>query len=106
MLKWIAIVLAILLIGSNGFWLYAAVDLMVTEKYRQQEEYERRHQIEALVRLTDRLVQGMDKDRLRIILEDQFPDYKPFEKEGYLNSLWISFEIGSNNEIVGVEVYP
>lgn len=40
MWKWTTALLLILLIGSNGWWLYQAIDLAVTEKYLQQEEYE------------------------------------------------------------------
>ena len=103
MLKWIAGFLGVLLLATNGAWLYFAVDAMVTEKYRQQEEYERKHRNEALTTLASHLVHGMTKDEVRSILEEKFPEDLIFEKEGHLIGGWLSFELGSDDRIVGVE---
>jgi hypothetical protein len=99
MSKWIITILSALLIGTNGFWLYSFVDRMVTEKYRQQEEYERETRLKALTKLNNHFVNGMRKEELAKILKHLFPETEPFEKEGNLNSLWLSFKVNGNGKI-------
>ena len=90
--KWITAILAALLVITNGFWLlYSTFDLAVTEKYSQQEEYEKAHQVEALTKLNNHFVKGMTKDELNRLLFNLFPDFEPYEKEGHLNTIWLSF---------------
>ena len=62
MTKWIAIILGVLLISTNSYWVYMAIDLAVTEKYRQQEEYEMKNIIEAQTKLNHYFVNGMPKE--------------------------------------------
>lgn len=99
MSKWIITLLSVLLIGTNGFWLYSSVDRMVTEKYRQQEEYERENRLIALTKLNNHFVSGMRKEELAKILKLLFPETELFEKEGYLNTLWLSYKIKDNGRI-------
>ncbi len=99
MIKWIAISLGVLLLLTNGFWVYSAIDLAATEKYRQQEEYENRNRIKALTKLNGHFVKGMSKEKLTAILKEQFPDSEPFEKEGALNTLWLSFKLNKEGKV-------
>lgn len=101
MKKKLLILPVVLLVLTNGFWLYAAIDLMVTEKYRQQVEYERIHSIDALNKLLTDYVHGIPKDELRARLERVFPDDMIFEKDGSLIGPWISFEITNEDKIAG-----
>ena len=99
MAKWIAIVLGILLIGTNILWVYSAIDLAVTEKYRQQDEYEAKHRIEALERLCSKLVGGMDKADAVKLLNEVSPDFEAYEKEGHLRTIWLSFKIDEQGNV-------
>ncbi len=102
MWKWTTALLLILLIGSNGWWLYQAIDLAVTEKYRQQEEYEADRTISALKAVTTELVRGSSKQHLLETLGRALPDEEPFEKEGAINVTFLSFQIASDDSIAGV----
>ncbi len=103
MWKWTSAILLVLLIGSNGWWLYQAVDLVVTEKYRQQEEYEADRTISALKAVTSELVRGMSKDELGEVLQRAMPDANPFEKEGAINVTFLSFPVTDDDLIGGVQ---
>ena len=102
MAKWIAAGLGVLLIVTNGFWLYMAADSLVTEKYRQAEDYERDRYAEALRNLVDHYVAGTPKHEMAAILETRFPDSLVFEKDGQLHASFISFTIGPDGNIASV----
>ncbi len=102
MWKWTSAILLVLLIGSNAWWLYQAIDLAVTEKYRKQVEYEADRTISALKSVTSELVRGMSKDELSRVLQRAMPDSEPFEKEGAVNVTFLSFQITDDDLISGV----
>ena len=102
MWKWTSAILLILLIGSNGWWLYQAIDLAVTEKYRQQEEYEADRTISALKAVTTEYVRGSSKEQLLEVLGRAFPDDEPWEKEGAIHVTFLSFPIADDDSISGV----
>jgi hypothetical protein len=97
--KWIAVVLGGLLLLTNGFWLYSAIDLAVTEKYRQQGEYEAEHRIEALENLCNKLVGGMPKSEAVKLLNELSPEFEAYEKEGRLNTIWLSFKVNEQGNV-------
>lgn len=98
--KWIAIALGVLLIATNGFWVYSAIDLAVTEKYRQQEEYEGNNRLHAFEQLCSKLVGGMKKSEAIKLLNEISPDFEAYEKEGKLNTIWLSFKIDEQGNVV------
>jgi len=98
--KWVAIALGVLLIATNGIWLYSAIDLAVTEKYRQQEEYEAQNRLEAFEKLCSKLVGGMKKSDAIKLLNEISPDFEAFEKERRLNTIWLSFKVDAQGNVV------
>ncbi|GAB4391195.1 MAG: hypothetical protein Tsb0032_02040 [Kiloniellaceae bacterium] len=92
-----------LLIASNGWWLFQAVDLAATEKYRQQEEYEAARTIAALKAVTSELVRGSSKQQLIDILARALPIEDAFEKEGAIHVPFLSFPIVDGDSISGVQ---
>jgi hypothetical protein len=72
---------------------------MVTEKYREQEEYEKENRLKALTKLNNHFVNGMRKEELAKLLKLLFPETEPFEKEGNLNTLWLSYKVKNNGKI-------
>jgi hypothetical protein len=102
MWKWTSAILLVLLIGTNGWWLYQAIDLVVTEKYRQQEEYEADRTISALKAVTTELIRGSSKQQLLDTLGRALPEEEPFEKEGAINVTFLSFPIAGDDSIAGV----
>jgi hypothetical protein len=97
--KWIAVALGLLLLITNGFWLYAAIDLAVTEKYRQQGEYEAENRIKAIEGLCNKLVSGMPKPEAVTLLNSLSPDFEVYEKEGHLNTIWLSLKIDEHGNV-------
>lgn len=102
MWKWTSAILLVLLIGSNGWWLYQAIDLAVTEKYRQQEEYEADRTILALKAITSELIRGSTKEQLLETLGRALPEDEPFEKEGAVHVSFLSFSITDDESVAGV----
>ena len=101
MWKWTTAILLVLLIASNGWWLYQAVDLAVTEKYRQQEEYESSRTISALKAVTTELIRGSSKQQLLETLERALPEDEPFEREGAIHVTFLSFPVADDDSITG-----
>ncbi len=106
MWKWISVLLLLVLVLSNGFWLYLALDWASGEKYRQNTAYVRDHQIDALKDLAGHFVNGSSKKALDETLAIVFPDDEPFEKEGAINCLWLSFPVSPDGLVEGIEVSP
>ncbi len=98
--KSVAIFLGTLLFITNGFWIYSAIDLTVTEKYRQQEEYESNNRIKVLKKLCSQLVGGMEKEKAIKLLNEISPEFEAYEKEGHLNTIWLSFKINEQGNVV------
>ena len=84
MAKWIAITLGVLLLVTNGAWLFGAIDLAVTEKYRQLEEHNNQKKIIALTKLGNHFVAGQPKEEIQELIVRLYPDTESFEKEGHL----------------------
>ncbi len=103
MWKWTSAILLFLLIGSNGWWLFQAVDIAVTEKYRQQEEYEAGRVISALKAVTTEYARGSSKEQLYETLDRAFPEGEPFEKDGAIHIDFVSFLISEDDSVAGVE---
>jgi len=102
MWKWTSAILLVLLIGTNGWWLYQAIDLAVTEKYRQQEAYEDDRIIESLKAITTELVGGMSKVEFGSLLDRALPDSDPFETEGMIHVDFLSFPVTEDELVSGV----
>ena len=100
MAKWLAITLGLLLIVTNGAWVYAAIDLAVTEKYRQQIEYENENKLSAYEGLARHFVVGMSKTEVIEILRAQFPEEKLFEKEGCLVVGWVKLPVSEDGQVL------
>ena len=99
LVRWVVVALGCLLIITNGFWFYAAIDLAVTEKYRQQGEYEAENRIKALEGLCNKLVSGMSKPEAEKLLNGLSPDFEVYEKEGRINTIWLSLKIDGSGHV-------
>ncbi|TNC93207.1 MAG: hypothetical protein CSH36_00485 [Thalassolituus sp.] len=99
LVKWIAVALGCLLVFTNGFWLYSAIDLVATQKHRQQVRYEAENRTEALVSLCNKLVSGMPKSEAEALLDSLSSDFGIFEKEGRLHTVWLSFKLDETGHV-------
>ncbi|MET0064977.1 MAG: hypothetical protein ABW076_01390 [Candidatus Thiodiazotropha sp.] len=100
MSKVLGIASGVLLVVSNGAWIYAAIDLAVTEKYRQQLGYEQENSLLAYQKLSRHLVDGMPKADVMAVLTDAFPEITPFEKDGCLVAGWIELPFDQDRRVM------
>ena len=99
MAKWLAIIFGLLLVATNGAWVYAAIDLAVTEKYRKQIEYENEHKLSAYEGLAQHFLVGMSRAEVMEILVARFPEETPFEKEGCLVVGWVKLPVAEDGRV-------
>ena len=92
-------VLFFLLIGTNLWWFYGAVDQAATQKYSDQMLYECRHELDALKGVCLELTFDSTKDDVLRVLNLIQPDCEPFEKHGLLNGCWLSFRFDPDGNL-------
>jgi hypothetical protein len=106
MWKWSTVMLLIIVAASNGWWLYREINAAVTEKYRQQIEYEQTRSIAALLAIAGEQLKGKSSDELLILLDRALPNSKPFEKDGAININFLAFPLAADGTIAGVKTAP
>ena len=97
MWKTATLVLGALLVVTNAWWLYVFVDRAVTQSYRDQVLYEQNNRVLALSALADELVKGMGRDEAMALLQKTQPGETPYEKDGALNTTWVSLLLEDGN---------
>ena len=100
MSKWVIGLLVSLLLATNGFWFYLALDHLSNQKYRQQEKYEAVNRAKALEDLCNKLAGGMQKNDAIRLLNDLSPDFEAYEKEGRLSTIWLSFRLDDQSNVM------
>ena len=88
-----------MLFVTNGLWLYRAVDLAVTEAYRQQEEYETQNRLKTLQGLCSKLIAGIPKAEAAKLLNELSPEVESYENDGRLNITWLSVNINDQGNV-------
>jgi len=101
--KWQAAVLAIALVGTNGWWAFRSIDQGITNTYREQVLYEYEHRVEALQTLADIAVKGKSAAEAHQLLRSLFPKEAPYERDGSLNTAWIALSLSPEGRVLGVE---
>ena len=94
-------VLIIALIGSNGWWLYSAIDAGVTNKYQEQMMYERTGMLKQLISVTPELSSEKSKNEIVTIVKKS-TDLEPFEKEGAVWVGWTGLKFDEKDKLVKV----
>lgn len=92
----------ILLVISNAFWLHAAIDDGVTQKYEGQVIYELSNSKKQAEGMLGKALAGKNKVEVTT-LASQFTDLEPFEKDGCLWVGWYGFKFNPDGELVGIE---
>ncbi|MBN1500267.1 MAG: hypothetical protein JW982_08930 [Spirochaetes bacterium] len=103
-MKKLSIILFILLILTNGFWLYNAVDMGVTQSYHDQVTYEFANRIVSLSSLANHYIHGISKESALGIIEDISDEDSVFIKDNAINSYWISISLDENENVKEVEI--
>ena len=91
-MKILNLILIVLLVGTNAYWLFSIADVAVTLDYRDRhiQDLEKAHQ--DLVKLLPKLSQGKKKSEVVDLVSNQLSE-TPFEKDGctWIGSLGFKF---------------
>ena len=105
-MKPITVLLTALLVATNGAWLYRAFDHGISESYRLQERFENANRLVVASTLAAESVRGRPKTEVEALLRKLFPTDQPFEKEGSLQTIWISLPLNPDGTVGGVAIDP
>ena len=94
-------ILIVLLLASNAFWLYQAVDTGVTVSYRGQQTYELEETRKQLMATLPDIAIHATKDEI-IAAASKHTDQKVFEKEGCTWVGWIGFKFDESHKLKAV----
>ena len=99
--KFWVITLVVLLIGTNMYWLYTAIDTGVTMTYREASFDATEKGYEQAIRLANLDLLGMSADEaiLRIGLDSYGSE--PFEKEGCIYTAQVCVILDEDRKVVG-----
>jgi hypothetical protein len=100
-MKLIIAVLVLLLIVTNGFWLYGAVDQGVTLSYRDQQIYQLEETRKVLMAVIPKLASNLTKEEI-ISIASEHTDQEVFEKEGCTWVGWIGLKFSKKGSLQSV----
>ena len=95
------IVLSVLLLVTNMFWLYLTIDNGVTATYREQEFYEEQKTRVQLSKLLPEVSQALSKQQLVAIAEKQYGE-ESYDKDGCTWVGWLGFKFNLSGKLVFV----
>ena len=98
--------LALLLVASNGFWLYREFDQGITQTYRSQERYENANRLVAASLIASEVVRERPKAEVSALLKRLFPTEPVFKKDGALHTIWLVLPVNSDGRVSQVAIDP
>jgi hypothetical protein len=105
-MKFLIALLVVILVASNGYWLYHEVDRGITQTYQAQERYEIASRLVATSVIASEVVRDRPKEEAEALLRRLFPGEQVFEKEGALRTIWLSLPLTPQGRVSGVAVDP
>ncbi|MFO6423617.1 hypothetical protein [Motilimonas sp. KMU-193] len=102
-MKVICIGLFVLLLASNAFWFFAAIDQGISFTYLEAsyETLERAHQ--QLIQLSNLNLIGLTADEAKHLIGHDVYNSEPYIKEGCLQAGQICMKLDGANQIVAIE---
>lgn len=100
-MKWVITLLVALLLGTNAFWFYGAIDTGVTLSYRDKQLYEleeTRKQLMAV--LPDVAIRATKKEVVEAA--SRYTDLDAFEKDGCTWVGWIGLKFDEQGQLLSV----
>ncbi|TLU61890.1 hypothetical protein FE810_13825 [Thalassotalea litorea] len=91
MMKAVVSFLTILLIFSNGYWLFASLDSGVTASYQSQELYEYKNTQEQLLKTFKEVASGKSKSDV-VRIAEKYSETPAFDKDGCTWIGWLGFK--------------
>lgn len=98
----IIVILSLLLVVSNIFWLYRTVDSAVTRSYMEQELYELNGANAQAIGMLKEALAGKTQENVQAMAV-KFTDLKPYEKDGCLWLGWYGFKFSDSGLFVDIE---
>ena len=95
------LILAIALLGTNGWWLHQSIDAGVTNKYQGQMMYERTGMLKQLISVTPELSTSKTKNEIITIVKKS-TDLEPFDKEDVIWIGWIGLKFNDEDRLIKV----
>jgi len=92
------VILSVLLLASNAFWLYQVIDTGVTLTYRDQQTYELEETRKQLMATFPEIAKKAKKDEI-IAAAKKYTDQEVFEKDGCTWVGWLGFKFDENNKL-------
>ena len=100
-MKTTIVILSILLLASNAFWLYQLIDSGVTLSYRDQQTYELEETRKQLMATLPVAAKKATKKEI-VTAASKFTDQEAFEKDGCTWVGWLGFKFDENNKLKSV----
>lgn len=97
--KLIIAILVVLLLVTNGYWLYRSIDSGVTHTYAKQSDHEQAHRVEALQTLCSHQLAGMPKNELISLLQNLYPETHVFGKDNHIHTAWLSVRMNAQGNV-------
>ena len=94
-------ILAVLLLVSNAFWLYQAVDAGASLSYRDQQTYVLEETRKQLMAVFPEVAKNATKEEI-IAAANKYTDQEAFEKEGCTWVGWLGFKFDKSNKLKSV----
>ncbi|MCG7964768.1 MAG: hypothetical protein N0E54_18850 [Candidatus Thiodiazotropha taylori] len=100
-MKWLINVLVLLLIITNGYWLYGALDQGVMLSYRDQQVYELEETRKQLMAVMPKVARNLTKEEV-VTMASEHTDQEVFEKEGCTWVGWIGLKFSEKGSLLSV----
>lgn len=95
------VILSVLLLLSNVFWLYQVIDVGITLSYKEQQIYELEQTERQLMVILPDIAADMSKEQV-ITVAREYTDQEIFEKAGCTWVGWLGFKFDENNRLSSV----
>jgi hypothetical protein len=100
-MKIVIVILSVLLLASNAFWLYQVIDSGVTLSYREQQTYELEETRKQLMATFPETAKKATKNEI-VTAASKFTDQEIFEKNGCTWIGRLGFKFDENNKLKSV----
>jgi hypothetical protein len=100
-MKWVITVLVLLLILTNGYWFYGAIDQGVTLSYRDQQLYQLEETRKQLMAVMPKVARNLTKEEV-VSMASEHTDQEVYEKEGCTWVGWMGLKFNEKGSLQSV----
>lgn len=100
-MKWIVALLLVILVMTNGFWLYSVVDQGVTNSYREQQLHELDETRKQLMAVLPELASKLHKEEV-VAAVSKHTELNVYEKDGCTWAGWLALKFDEKGKLQSV----